>query len=126
MSIMTDEVQVTHINVQSPWFECIVFGSKTVEGRVYVKPYSSLKMGSVIMIHHVDKDRHELNSTPIKVRVSAPLRRYRTIDDFLNFEMTNALPGITDPEVGRALYSGLLKQRAQEIQEFGMIAIPIE
>jgi hypothetical protein len=23
MSIMTDEVQVTHINVQSPWFECI-------------------------------------------------------------------------------------------------------
>lgn len=113
------------LHLKEPWFSLIESGKKRFEGRANIKPFNQIKKGDYIKFILEDDLGDELDDE-INVIVDDTPIIYESFEAFLDSAPLEIMvPGKSNIEDARKVYSGLLKARKTEIEKHGMIAIPI-
>lgn len=103
------------LRVQSPWFEAIRDGVKTVEGRLATEKFAAITKGDVVVV--------ERGSETCIVAVVAT-RRYRTFRDMLEHEgLRNVLPSVQNVSAGVSVYREFYSRFKEG--KYGVVAIEV-
>ena len=104
-------------NVSSPWFEHIVAGSKTVEGRLFKGTFSQLSPGAVLTINGQDERR--------VVAKVLDVVRYGSFNAYLTGEgLGTTLPGVLTVEEGVDIYRQFYSEEQERTH--GVVAVRIQ
>lgn len=89
------------MTLNSPWYEYVKSGEKTLEGRRYTDAVARIEPGdTLIFCHHTDKTLESISKTVVEVF------RFKTFEEGL-FEpgiLKQALPNVNEIEVGVQIY----------------------
>lgn len=103
---------IYNLNVSEPWFTCIRFGLKTVEGRLNRGTLVTIKRGDIIIINEV---------------IRCEVLRVSTYPDFKTYlkeeGLVKTLPGILTIEDGIKIYRQFYSEEKE--RDFGVMAIEI-
>ncbi|CAH6419069.1 Hypothetical protein HVR_LOCUS262 [uncultured virus] len=113
------------INITSPWFECLVYGSKVTIPQVNIPPWSDLKYGKLVNIQHVTDDETELDGfVTVVVENTFECRDIFEFIDRTTFSLS--LPGVTDLDLAIRIYKDFLISNKEEIRIHGIIGLHVE
>lgn len=99
--------------LSDPWFDHVLNGKKTLEGRRYYDKWTQMRAGDRIVFNHVDDNR-----VPF-IRYVVTVQRFATFLEALqhfnkHYMLDSILPGIKTPEEGAERYLKFVRQETQE------------
>ena len=98
------------MTLNSPWYELVKSGEKTLEGRRWTDKTASIKVGDTIQIsHHVNKTLPSFNKTVTNIFKFQTFEHGLTQPTFL----TRALPTIPTIEEGVEIYKKYVSLQTQ-------------
>ncbi len=99
---------IIDVNLDNLWFDKVVSGAKSVEGRLGTPRWKSVVVGTLWKIHNND-------GRTVTVKVT-DIRSYKTIVEYLSQEgLRRTLPGITSLEDGVAVYEKYYTRGEDEV-----------
>ena len=106
------------ITVQERWFDALVNGTKTIEGRKASPNYINLRIGdSVMFVSDLDGQCARFTITDI--------RTFANVKEMLQQEgIEHCLPGVTSLEAALAIYKSFSTQ--EELDQYHFLAIQVE
>jgi ASC-1-like (ASCH) protein len=120
-----------HFHVQPRYFNLILQGQKTVEGRVAREKYLSLRPGDAIqfLTQETHLDQKLLSEPMIYKTLDArvvSLEKFNSFSDMLSFYgLKNCLPGVKSLSEGVSIYHGFPGYES-DAKSMGAVGIEIE
>jgi ASC-1-like (ASCH) protein len=103
-------------NLQQKWYNLLLSGEKTVEGRMAKEKYKKLKIGDKVLM---------ADGLYAQEFVILDIRKYKSVKDFISCEgLSTTLPGVKTMKEGIDIYLEFYDEK--EVEKLGFLAFEVK